>query len=468
MSLPPRSLTLTPRAYRVVLPVLDAIAVFSIFNLVLWLRGAQPWGHLVIWPLLAPYALLGAALYLIDGYRSGTEMMSLDYTSLHVLASAAALIGTLLLTFVVIPDNFPLQGSRAAIGLSFGLLAALTLSYRRSLHRWVDEIWQERVILFLGDANSCREFREVCAANGLGQRVLCASVGEASQPPFHVPEADSSRPWSDVIEDVRARRVAVEAIVLRESAVHLSPVVTEHLMELYFSGVPTFTLELFYETYWRKIPLYRLNHIWLFQEGFQIARNPVFERAKRAVDVTLSGLCLILVSPLLLLAAAAIRIGDGGPVFFRQTRVGRNRRPFQMLKLRTMRAGSDAPGAAPYTQDRDPRITRVGRLLRATRLDEVPQLWNVLRGEMSLIGPRAEWIRLVEQYEREIPCYHFRHLVRPGITGWAQVNYPYGGNLDDTRRKLEYDLYYIRHFSFVIDASIVLKTIHLMLSGRGK
>jgi lipopolysaccharide/colanic/teichoic acid biosynthesis glycosyltransferase len=121
-----------------------------------------------------------------------------------------------------------------------------------------------------------------------------------------------------------------------------------------------------------------------------------------------------------------------------------------------------------YTQPDDTRVTRVGRFLRTTHIDEFPQLWNVLRGDMSMIGPRAEWDRLVADYEKEIACYHFRHLVRPGITGWAQVNYPYGANIEDTLRKLEYDLYYIRHFSFVLDASIVLKTIHVMLFGKGR
>jgi len=128
----------------------------------------------------------------------------------------------------------------------------------------------------------------------------------------------------------------------------------------------------------------------------------------------------------------------------------------------------DAAQGARYTQPGDIRITAVGRFLRSTRLDELPQIWNVLLGDMSLIGPRAEWDQLVEEYEREIPCYYFRHLVRPGITGWAQVNYPYGANLEDTIRKLEYDLYYIRHFSFTLDASIVLKTIHVMLFGKGR
>jgi lipopolysaccharide/colanic/teichoic acid biosynthesis glycosyltransferase len=153
-------------------------------------------------------------------------------------------------------------------------------------------------------------------------------------------------------------------------------------------------------------------------------------------------------------------------VFFAQTRVGKNRGPFRVFKFRTMHP--DAADTAPYTQPNDIRITRAGRLLRAARLDELPQLWNVLRGDMSVIGPRAEWSKLVARYEREIPCYHFRHLVKPGITGWAQVNYPYGASLDDTRRKLEYDLYYIRHFSFVLDASIVLKTIHIMVGGKGR
>ncbi|MFZ9683627.1 MAG: sugar transferase [Cephaloticoccus sp.] len=162
----------------------------------------------------------------------------------------------------------------------------------------------------------------------------------------------------------------------------------------------------------------------------------------------------------------AVWLEDRGAVFFTQTRIGRNRVPFRMIKLRTMR--QSRANDSRYTAVGDARITVVGGFLRLTRLDELPQLWNVLVGDMSLIGPRAEWDVLVEQYEQAIPCYHFRHLVKPGITGWAQVNYPYGANMEDTIRKLEYDLYYIRHFSFLLDAAIVLKTIHLMLFGKGR
>jgi lipopolysaccharide/colanic/teichoic acid biosynthesis glycosyltransferase len=274
------------------------------------------------------------------------------------------------------------------------------------------------------------------------------------------------QPFSEVINQVQRGELAVDAIILRESSRELQPAVAQQLVTLYFAGVPTFTLELFHQVYWRKIPLYRLNQTWLFQEGFQIAREPVFERLKRASDIFLAVVGLMLAAPLILGCGLAIWLEDRGPVFFRQSRVGRNRVKFSLLKLRTMRPSAET--GIPYTQPGDARVTRTGRFLRATRIDEFPQLWNVLCGDMSLIGPRAEWDRLVEEYERQIPCYYFRHLVKPGITGWAQVNYPYGANLEDTLRKLEYDLYYIRHFSFTLDASIVLKTIHIMLFGKGR
>ena len=131
-----------------------------------------------------------------------------------------------------------------------------------------------------------------------------------------------------------------------------------------------------------------------------------------------------------------------------------------------MKVGSDK--GDKYTREGDTRVSPMGALLRKTRLDELPQLWNVLRGDMSMIGPRAEWVKLVRGYEQEIPHYHYRHLVRPGITGWAQVNYPYGASLEDTLQKFSYDLYYIRNFSLRLDAEVVLKTLHTMIFGKGQ
>jgi lipopolysaccharide/colanic/teichoic acid biosynthesis glycosyltransferase len=159
---------------------------------------------------------------------------------------------------------------------------------------------------------------------------------------------------------------------------------------------------------------------------------------------------------------------NGRPVIFKQQRVGRDEKVFTIYKFRTMREADPGEGGDLYTREGDPRVLRLGGWLRRLRLDELPQLWNVLRGDLSLIGPRAEWVECVERYQKKIPLYHFRHLVKPGITGWAQVNYPYGESEKDAVEKLKYDLYYIRHYSPLLDAMIVLKTVHTMFFGKGR
>jgi exopolysaccharide biosynthesis polyprenyl glycosylphosphotransferase len=414
-------------------------------------------------PLILPILMHVLAVYLIDGYSPRSDMMSVTYTSLHAIALLFVAVLTLLLTYVIIPAGFPLQVSRFVPIASSLLLIPSTLAYRRVFYQRQLAKRHQHYFMFLGSPENCVTFRAECQRSGMTQSVLYAT--HDSFTPNHNHRTISGPPMGDVVHYLEEYEGYIDAIILRESSHELPPHVAQRLMELHFSGVPTYTLELFHEVYWRKIPLYRLNQTWLFQEGFQIAREPVFERLKRVSDVALSSLGLLLTLPFLPVVAALIWIEDRGPVFFRQTRVGRNRVLFDIIKLRTMTVHQDG---AVYTETGDQRITAIGRFLRATRIDELPQLWNVFLGDMSLIGPRAEWVKLVEDYEQKIPCYHFRHLVKPGITGWAQVNYPYGANLEDTLRKLEYDLYYIRYFSFVLDASIVLKTIHIMLFGKGR
>jgi exopolysaccharide biosynthesis polyprenyl glycosylphosphotransferase len=434
----------------------DIASVVLIFNLVIYLRGVIRGAGLepIAWPLLAPAVVLVAALYLIDGYGARADMLSLDYASLHLIASFFAALATLLLTFAFISVGFELQSSRAAIILSFGVIGPFTLAYRRVLYERTIVARGGRNIVFVGNRADFDVFSGECARLG------------TQMPLLRVASEEKYKSFDSVLESIAQSRILVEAIVVKESGSELPSDIPMKLVQLYFDGIPTYTLEIFHQVYWRKIPLYRINPIWLLQEGFQIAREPVFERIKRAADIVLSIVGLVLFSPVIAAAAIAIKLDDGGPVFFTQTRVGRHKTPFKLAKLRTMRV-STGPGD-PYTRPGDARITGVGRWLRTTRLDELPQLWNVLRGEMSLIGPRAEWDRLVTGYEREIPCYHFRHLVKPGITGWAQVNYRYGTGVEDTLRKLEYDLYYIRNFSFMLDASIVLKTLHVMLLQKGR
>jgi lipopolysaccharide/colanic/teichoic acid biosynthesis glycosyltransferase len=217
------------------------------------------------------------------------------------------------------------------------------------------------------------------------------------------------------------------------------------------------------------VPLDVIDPVWPLQTGFQLARISPYHYLKRLFDVMVSGFLLLICAPLLPLIVILIWMESGKPTIFRQPRVGGEGHMFIAYKFRTMFTRSAAAETDDiYTRENDPRITRMGSWLRKLRLDELPQLWNVFRGEMSLIGPRAEWIKCAERYEKAIPFYHFRHLVKPGITGWAQVNYPYGESDEDAIEKLKYDLYYIRHYSLKLDAMIILKTVHTMLFGKGR
>jgi exopolysaccharide biosynthesis polyprenyl glycosylphosphotransferase len=277
-------------------------------------------------------------------------------------------------------------------------------------------------------------------------------------------------PGSPAVDLQWERRIALvgsryDAVILARSPSELPAELTERLVDIHFHKIPVFTVEAFFECHWRRVYLRGVSPQWLFQEGFHLTRRSTTSHLKRLLDVIVSASALAMVSPLLLLIAGAIRAESRGPAIFRQPRVGLSGRTFTMLKFRTMR---EAPEGDLYTRTGDHRVTRFGAFLRRARLDELPQLWNVLRGDMSLIGPRAEWTKCTEIYEKEIPNYHLRHLVRPGITGWAQINYPYGENLHDAIEKLRFDLYYIRYFSLLLDWSTMLKTIHVMLFGKGR
>ena len=446
------------RRFTLALLLGDLLSVFLAFNAVAILRGVVTPSAPLLWPLLVPAVLLVLCFSLIEGYAARTDYLSLEYTSEHLFAVAGALLGTLLITYVLISSAFTLQQSRLVAALAFVVMAPLGLGVRRVMALRRAAVQRSRTLIFVGDQNHARDFIAECARVGFDHPITYAAASEAEVSPEHPALAT-------LLDLVEAGHLSTEAIVLRESARELPEGLPQRLVQLHFSRIPTYTLELFHEAVWRKIPLYRINQTWLFQGGFTLAREPIFDHLKRSSDLLLSVLVLPLFAPLVFLAALAIRLDDGGPVFFSQARIGRHRKVFQLYKLRTMRLASEK--GPLYTEKNDKRITRVGGFLRASRLDELPQIWNVLRGEMSVIGPRAEWDRLVANYEKQIPCYHFRHLVRPGITGWAQVNYPYGANLDDTLRKLEYDLYYIRHYNLRLDAAIVLKTIHVMLFGKG-
>ena len=200
--------------------------------------------------------------------------------------------------------------------------------------------------------------------------------------------------------------------------------------------------------------------------GFSVAKGTFQARLKRAGDVVVALTLLVITSPLIFLSALLIKLSDRGPIFYSQVRTGLDGNSFRIWKLRTMRTDAEQRGAQ-WALRSDPRITKVGSLLRVTRLDELPQLWCVLTGSMSLIGPRPERPEFDQQLSHQIPFYELRHQIRPGLSGWAQVNYPYGASVEDSANKLSYDLYYLKNFSFFLDLLILFKTIRLVLNAQG-
>jgi exopolysaccharide biosynthesis polyprenyl glycosylphosphotransferase len=234
-------------------------------------------------------------------------------------------------------------------------------------------------------------------------------------------------------------------------------------------GISVYPVTDFYERVWKKVPSLCLRDDWFESaSGFRLLKDPVSEQAKRAFDFLAATLMLFLFFPVMLLTAFAVALDSAGPVFYSQLRTGKNGRLFHVYKFRSMRRDAERAGGAQWAQEDDPRVTRVGRWLRLTRVDELPQLWNVLRGEMSLIGPRPDRPEFDTQLAEQIPYYDIRYRVKPGISGWAQVMYPYGASVEDAREKLAYDLYYLKNCSAYLDLIITLRTIQVVLFGKGR
>ena len=242
----------------------------------------------------------------------------------------------------------------------------------------------------------------------------------------------------------------------------------KRIFDLKINGLKIMTYEEFNEDIQKKIDINQINEEWLLESnGFDILNNEMQKNIKRGMDLILALILMVILSPLALITAIIIKFESKGPVIFKQTRIGENMKPFRVYKFRSMRL-HDPNKHSKYTLNNDTRVTKFGKFMRKTRIDELPQLWNILKGTMSFIGPRPEWDILAKDYAKQINYYNLRHLIKPGITGWAQVMFPYGESLDDAKKKLEYDLYYLKHQDLILDVLIVAKTAKAVLFGKGK
>jgi exopolysaccharide biosynthesis polyprenyl glycosylphosphotransferase len=420
------------------------------------------------------------AVALIGGYKARRTFQAPHFTAeffLAVIVGAAA--GAFILFVFFSAGDFYTAQSRVvlfytAVGYA---LPAIGL-------RWLAAaVWTGRArrvpYLAIGSPAELADFAQYCDRMDFHNPVILADLDLHVVSPLMDEQAralqvsprtilqQASRP--EPTPDVRgaARRAQdFEGIVLTDPPSAYPSALLEKLARLHFLRIPVYSEDTFFSEVWRKESVHRLDHSWALRQNFQLARHSAYRYLKAGADYLLAILILPIALPLMALVALAVAIDSGFPVFFRQERVGRGEKRFTLLKFRTMRMRQEEDD--PYTRDNDNRITRVGKFLRLVRLDELPQIFNVLGGDMSFVGPRAEWSRIVADYETKIPSYHLRHLVKPGITGWAQVNYRYGSGLDDAIEKLRYDLYYIKNYSLVLDVEILLKTVLKVCSLGGK
>ena len=436
--------------------------VFAAFHI--YRRGGLP----SFWPVeafLVTFLFCWAAIFVAGGYSNRTDKLSLEYSTVHLTAFLVAL--PILLSFVYVFTAYTetYKPSRGVVIPGVISLALVSLAIRRSVEQRMTRQRQGRYFAILGNPDDLRslwhELLERPREKLLEFRLYDA-VGSAAGP-IAGEKSPRLQRWNPQL--LEAGSDELEGVVMAGHAGTLPAGLRKSLAQAHLDGLRVYTAEAFAEAVFRKVLLREVDDEWVLDRELALAQSASYARVKQALDRAIALGLLFIFLPVMLGTALAILMLDGRPILYRQNRYGQKGMVFSLFKFRTMKRRTEE--GSIYTAEKDERITPLGRILRPTRLDELPQLWNVLVGDMSLIGPRAEWVRCVEKYEEEIPFYHLRHEVPPGLTGWAQVNYPYGSNLEDTREKLRYDLYYIRNHSFLLDFQIVLKTVYVVLAKAG-
>ncbi len=358
------------------------------------------------------------------------------------------------------PDLFARDQELLAVILISGLGVLAT---RLAFLQWDSASTFKKRVLVLGTGSRAAKIEEMIAS-GQAQGLNVVGYLPLGGVHHYVPHArilDESGSLIDIVE-----RYGIEEIVvaIRERRGGALPIA--ELLECKLAGVRIIDLPAFFERQTGIVPLESVNASWLiFAEGFDsgAARDLV----KRAFDLTVSAVLLIVSLPVMLITVLAIKLESKGPVFYTQERVGQFGKPFTIYKFRSMFTDAEKDGLPQWARQKDDRTTRVGRIIRRLRIDELPQLINVFLGQMSFVGPRPERPYFVKELAAQIPYYNARHSLKPGITGWAQVRFPYGASVEDAMGKLQYDLYYVKNHSLFLDLMILLKTVQVVVLGRG-
>ena len=409
--------------------------------------------EMITFALTLQLAMIGVGVYGIDALWS----MRIAIARLVVSISLGVLL--LALIFFLVPA-LSFWRSNLLYAMLFALVGLVGV--RLMLGKTLDGNAFKRRVLILGAGPRAARVEQLARRNGASFMVVgYVAMNDGPIAVGHAVNRSKIANLSDHVIELGASEVVL-ALEERRNALPLSD-----LLRIKTTGVNVNELSSFLERETGRVDLDSLNPSWLiFSDGFSAGRR-ISSAGKRLFDILVSATILILTSPLILLTALLVKLESAGPAFYRQRRVGLYGQPFEVLKLRSMRQDAELGGVAVWAQKDDPRVTRVGAVIRKLRIDELPQAWSVLRGEMSFVGPRPERPQFVSDLEAQLPYYAERHMVKPGITGWAQINYPYGASIDDARQKLEYDLYYTKNYSLFLDLLILLQTVRVVLFPEG-
>ncbi|AKH41430.1 sugar transferase (PEP-CTERM system associated) [Altererythrobacter atlanticus] len=444
------------------LGLIDFVLVFLAGDLAWALRAAQigmeagllkdRLGMLTAFAVVVQTAMIAVGVYGSDALRS------MRFAGARLLVAVSLSIIALAFFDWLLPGN---TFWRSTLLYAMGLSIALLVLNRLVVGGILGNSAFRRRVLVLGAGPRAQRLKQLGEAQTSGFAIV-GYVGMSENAPI-VQEAIQRSAIHDLARFVANLGVSEVVLALEERRNALP---LKDLLRIKTAGVHVNDFSSFLERETGRVDLDTLNPSWLiFSDGFSSGRA-LSSVAKRLFDICASGLLLAITLPVILVFALLVKLDSKGPAFFRQTRVGLYGEPFTVLKLRSMRTDAEA-GGAKWAEKDDPRITRLGRFIRKVRIDELPQVWTVLNGRMSFVGPRPEVPKFVEDLERELPYYAERHMVKPGITGWAQINYPYGASVEDARAKLEYDLYYAKNYTPFLDLLILLQTLRVILWPEG-
>ena len=432
----------------------DIVGLVACFNLAYYIRLDKLVESQITLSILIFISLI--SLYAFNSYTIETPNKALRVVSRTILASLAAFLIAIITGFLIGRDAFvPLFG-RTILFIAFTSFIILACFIRYAVTRFSRANTQNRW-LFLGNESIANQLTQDSKKHRHTGLLTILIIKESD-------DFDTSQNYHEYQKLIKS---SWDGVII-DSLNSLPTVVSGDLLQQRLSGKKVFSLTEFYSKQWTKVPIFHIGQQWLMDvDGFSLLEDSVNYKLKRIFDFLLSLFLGLICLPFLFVIGLLVKFNSSGPAFYKQTRVGIRGNVFNLYKFRTMFIDAEKKGPQWASKD-DPRITGLGHFLRKTRLDELPQIYNVILGQMSFIGPRPERPEFVNELEKQIPYYDLRHLVKPGITGWAQVMYDYGASVEDAKEKLQYDLFYIKNQSLLLDSIILLKTLRIVLNARGR